>query len=201
MREDRDEHESDLEGADRQGDPLHAPVGAGHRHRRQDGDGDEHAEPDRQVQHRADGGDTAELGQQRADARDDKRPRREPRPDRAVVLADEHRMALAGDDAEPDGQLLHEIEDRNQQDLEEQELVTVLRATLRCGDDRASIGVGEHDEDARPEDGDEMPEARSDRGTGLVDSARCHADPSRAGAAQREGRPEVRFRVVCTPRG
>ena len=58
------------------------------------------------------------MSAQRADAGEHQSPDRDPGPEGAELLADELRMALAGDDAEPDGQLLHEIEDGDQQKLQ-----------------------------------------------------------------------------------
>ncbi len=79
------------------------------------------------------------------------------------MLFDQRRMALAGHGAEADGQLLHDVEDRDQHNLQEQQAVAPLRAALRRGDDAARVGVGEHDHDAGPGDREKTPPVESGR--------------------------------------
>ncbi len=72
------------------------------------------------------------------------------------------RVALASDHAEPHCQLLHEIEDRDQQELQQQQPVAPLRAALRRGDEAAGVGVGEHDDDAGSGDEQKAPQIEAE---------------------------------------
>src|ERR1700733_5332645 len=64
-------------------------------------------------------------------------------------------MALAGENPEPDGQLLHDIENGDQEKLQKKEPVAPLHAALSSRDNATDIGVGQHDDEARADDGEE----------------------------------------------
>ena len=63
-------------------------------------------------------GDAGEFGQQRAQRGDAEAGDGQPGPERAERRADQLAVAAAGEDAEPDGQFLHDVEDRYQQELQ-----------------------------------------------------------------------------------
>ena len=63
-------------------------------------------------------------------------------------------MATAGEDAEPDGEFLHDVEDRYQQELQAKEPVAPLHAGLAGGDYGSDIAVGQHDHEAGAEHGE-----------------------------------------------
>ena len=88
--------------------------------------------------------------EQRADAGDDQGSGRKPGPEAPVALEDQPGVALAGRRAEPHRQLLHDVEDRDQQELQRQQAVAPLRAALGGGDDAAGVGVGQHHDQAGP---------------------------------------------------
>jgi len=69
----------------------------------------------------------------------------------AEALANQFAMAAAGDQAQPQGQFLDHEQDRDQDQLQGQELVAPLGPALGGGDDAAGVGVGEHDQKARPD--------------------------------------------------
>ena len=124
-----------------------------------------------------------EFGEQRAEAGDDQGRDRKPRPAAAEMLLDQRGVALAGHGAEADGQLLDDVEDRNQDDLQKQQAVAPLRAALRRGDDAARVGVGEHDDDARAGDGEKAPpvEGGGRKGVGGHRGAAFGADGASSG--------------------
>ena len=68
-------------------------------------------------------------------------------------------MAATGKDTEPDSQLLNHEQDRHEDELQQQQPVTPLHAALASRDDAADIGVGEHDDEAWTQDGDEACQA------------------------------------------
>ncbi len=77
-------------------------------------------------------------------------------------------MAAAGEDAEADGEFLDHVQDGDEDELLQEQAVAPLHAALAGGDDAADIGVGEHDDEAGPEDGHGAGEAgvgRHRRGT------------------------------------
>ena len=79
------------------------------------------------------------------------------------MLPDELRVALAGDDSKPHGQFPHEIEDRDQRDLQRQQSIASLRAALRGVDEAAGVTIGEHDDDAGAGDEQKAPPVPSGR--------------------------------------
>ena len=167
MGEHRHQKEDEFERPDRDRDPLDRGVAVHQRHRqhRHDDEGQRHRRGN--AHEGADAGEAGEFGEERAEAGDDQRRDREPRPAEAEMLLDQRRMALAGDGAEADGQFLHDIEDGDQDDLQKQQAIAPLRAALRRGDDAARVGVGEHDHDARPGDGEKSPPVESGRSDGF----------------------------------
>lgn len=57
-------------------------------------------------------------------------------------------MSLTSGNAEPDGHLLDEVEDRHEDDLRQDHPVAELRTGLRRGDEATHVGIGEHDHEA-----------------------------------------------------
>ena len=57
-------------------------------------------------------------------------------------------MSLTSGNAEPDGHLLDEVEDRHEDDLRQDHPVAELRTGLRSGDEATNVGIGEHDHEA-----------------------------------------------------
>ena len=72
-------------------------------------------------------------------------------------------MSLSGHGAEADGQLLHDVEDRDQNELQQKQAVAPLRAALRRRDDAAGVGVGQHHDNAGAGDGEEAAPAKGGR--------------------------------------
>ena len=70
------------------------------------------------------------------------------------------------DEAEAQGELLHDIEDRHQHQLHQQQPIAPLGPALRRRDDAAGVGVGQHDDEARTErgQGGEAAERRAAKG-------------------------------------
>ena len=62
-------------------------------------------------------------------------------------------MAAAGEDAQTDGQFLHHVEDRHQDQLQDEQPVAPLHAALARGDHAADIGIGQHHHEPRAEHG------------------------------------------------
>ena len=70
----------------------------------------------------------------------------------AEGLLDQFAVALAGEDAQPDGQFLNHVEDRDEHQLQKQQAVAPLHAALAGGDDAADVSVGQHDDETRAQD-------------------------------------------------
>jgi hypothetical protein len=162
------QQEDELKHADRDGDALDRQIAMGEGHREQQRDDRRQRRRLRRSDQRADAGEAGKLRQQRAHARQHQRADRDPGPGRSKLLADHLRVALAADDAKPNRQFLHHVEDGDQHHLQQQEAVAPLRAALRGGDQAARVGVGEHDDDARPGDEGESSPAEARRGDGGV---------------------------------
>ena len=156
-----DKHQ--LEEAKSNGHPLHHPVGAAANHEddADHGGGDQRAY--RQRKELGDASDATQLREQRAHAGDRKGADGEPGPACTKALADQLAMPFLGHQSEAHGELLHHVENRHQQDLQRQQSIAPGCAALRGGDDAASVGVGEHDHQARAEDGEQ---ARTNRQIG-----------------------------------
>ena len=149
MRGEGDEEERQLEQPDRDRRPLHPAVGAGDHHGQQGERGDRQGGDARQAVQLAHAGHAGELGQQRADRGDAQAGGGHPAPERAERVADQLAVAAAGEDAQPDGQFLHHVEDRDQHELQQQQPVAPLHAALPGGDHAADVGVGQHHHQAR----------------------------------------------------
>jgi hypothetical protein len=65
------------------------------------------------------------------------------------MLLDEKSVAVASYDPQPNRQFLHQVQDRNKDDLQQQQAIAPLHSALRRRDDASGIGVGEHDDNAR----------------------------------------------------
>ena len=167
MGEHRHQKENQFERADPDRDPLDRGVAVHQRHRQHRHDDEGQRDRRGNAHESADAGEAGEFREQRAEAGDDQRRDREPRPAEAEMLLDQRRMALACNGAEADSQLLHDIEDRDQHNLQQQQAIAPLRAALRRGDDAARVGVGEHDHDAGPGDGEKTTPVESGRSDGF----------------------------------
>jgi len=150
-----DEDERELEQPEGDRDPLDRMVGTGPHHQDDAGDGDGDRGNHRHAEQLGQSGDAAELGQQRADAGHAQCADREPGPAAAEGLADQFAVPLLGRQAEAHRQFLHHEQDRDQHQLQHQQLVAPLGAALGGRDDAAGVGVGEHDHQAGAEHGQE----------------------------------------------
>ena len=103
----------------------------------------------------ADAGDAGEFGEQRPQRGDGEAGDGQPGPERSERRADQFAVAAAGEDAETDGEFLHDVEDRHQQELQAKQSVAPLHTGLAGGDDGPDIAVGQHDHEARAEHGEE----------------------------------------------
>ena len=102
----------------------------------------------------ANAGDPGEFGEQRPQRGDGEAGDGQPGPERPERRADQFAVATAGEDAETDGEFLHDVEDRYQQELQAKEPVAPLHAGLAGGDDGPDIAVGQHDHEAGAEHGE-----------------------------------------------
>ena len=155
-REDRHHDEHQFEGADANGDAFDAQIGMGIGHQQQGRGDQEHGERRGQAHQGADAGKPGQFREQRAGAADQQGQDRKPGPETSEMFFNELRMALAGDQSEPNGQLLDDIKDGNERQLQPEQAIAPDGAALRRGDDAARVGVGEHDHEARPRDRKEI---------------------------------------------
>jgi hypothetical protein len=95
--------------------------------------------------------DARELGHQRSDVGEQHRAERDPCPAESVMLANQSRVAFSRHDAKPHRHLLHDEERQNEQYLQQDELVTELRAGGNGRRDAARFRIGEHDDEPRSE--------------------------------------------------
>ena len=72
-------------------------------------------------------------------------------------------MTAAGEDAEPHRQLLDHVQDRHQQSLKQQQPITPLHTALPGGDHAAHVGIGQHHDQARTEDGEGPGQSRANQ--------------------------------------
>ena len=133
---------------------------------------------------------------------------RKPRPAAAELLLDQLGVSLAGHEAEPDGQLLHDIENRDQDELQQQEAIAPLGAALRRRDHAARIGVGQHDHNAGAGDGEEAAPAEGGRSESVdghgVETQRGRGEPFSIGDRARDraqpARPKIGMISISKPR-
>ena len=59
-------------------------------------------------------------------------------------------MPAPGEHAQAHGQFLHDIKNRHQQNLQQQQPIAPLHTTLAGGDHAADIGIRKHHDDAGP---------------------------------------------------
>src|SRR5271166_1525921 len=153
----------ELERADGDRDALDRHVAVHERHRHERRHDERQRKRGRDADEVADAGEAREFGQERAEAGDDQRRDREPRPAAAKLLLDQFRVSLAGHGAKADGQLLHEVENGDQNELQQQEAIAPLGAALRRRDHAAGVGVGQHHHNAGAGDGEEAAPAEGGR--------------------------------------
>ena len=147
--------EQQLEQAQREGEALRPFVRRG-----QDDDAEQHAPPKRpwgprQAEDLRGAGDAGKLRDECRDVGDEHRAQRDPCPAHAVVLANQPRVAFAGDRAQAHGHLLHDEQRHDQQQLQQDQLEAELRAGGRSGRDAAGFGIREHDDEPGAEHGQE----------------------------------------------
>jgi len=155
MRHDCDHQEGQLERADQYRSALDATIRPAEDDDQQGRGRHRQGQIARSAVELADAGHRGELGGHRAGYRQDQAGRQDPCPAAAVMIADELAISAAGKDGEPHRQLLNHVENRDQAQQQRQQTVTPLRAALRGSNDVAGIGIRQHDEDARPDTGDE----------------------------------------------
>ncbi len=83
-------------------------------------------------------------------------------------------MASPREDAQPDGEFLHDVQDRYQHKLQAKQAIAPLHARLPGGDDGPDVAVRQHDDKARPEYGGEARQpAIAARSLALAHAGRC----------------------------
>jgi hypothetical protein len=93
------------------------------------------------------------LCHQRAQRRRDQRDRGDGSADAAEAFANQIAKAAIAIYADPDGEILHEDQNRNQQQQHRRETKPPHRTRLSRGDDIACVGIGQHHQYARAPDG------------------------------------------------
>ena len=106
----------------------------------------------------------------------------------ANSVTSEPSAAAASEQADPNGEFLDHVQRRNQQQRQRQQPVAPLRAALRRGHDVAHVGVGQHDEEARPPRREQRRPARQ-RVVGPHDPQPSGAGPIRIASPKRANAP------------
>ncbi len=182
-------HERQLEAAQRQRHRFHLPIGAGGADHDQKRPRQGHADPGPDAEQQPHSFQPDEFRDQRADAGDHQRARRQPGPGCTKPVPDQLTVAFAGRQAKPDRQLLDQVQHRHQRHLQPQQLIAVARPALRRGNDAAGVGVGQHDH--QPRSGRQQQQLPPGNGVGMraVLRRRAGALPSRTGAGADLGQP------------
>jgi hypothetical protein len=137
-------HEQELQQADGNRDTLDPAVAPTENERYDRGGSHPYAGPASDPEHRADAGDSRELGDQRPETNDEQRRYRDGCPSWAAVLADERAVALARDHPESHRYLLDGIESWDQKQQGQDLCKTPLGPRLGSRDDAPGISVCQH---------------------------------------------------------
>ena len=103
----------------------------------------------------ADTGGPGEFREQSTGSGDAEPAGGEPCPKGAEGFANEFAVSAPGKNPKPHGKLLHQVEYRNQNQLQQQQAISPLHPALAGGDDAADIGVGQHHDHARAKHSEE----------------------------------------------
>ena len=133
-----------------EGDALDPAISAcrGHSQKRRAGGGKAYVARD--AIEFADAGDAGEFGDQSSEGRQRQRGQRQARPAQAEFFANEFAKSAPRKHTEARRQLLHHVKRRYQRQDQRQQAILPLRPGLGRRHDIAGVGVGQHDQHARP---------------------------------------------------